>query len=205
MATIDLCNIDDVLRSPVFAEYQDGVTEPTADVREYMQQAILAVSDEAETVTGRWLKRDTYTETLDPEPGWRVLQLRAYPITSVTSITVSALDGTFPAANAFAATDYAILQQGRSGQVGLRLGAVGLAWGVASIRVVYVGGLAVLPENLPADLRLAAVEQVAYVVRRASTAHLTSEAQQGGSATFYRATALMPSVAAVFDHYRLML
>ena len=69
MATIDLCNIDDVLRSPVFAEYQDGVTEPTADVREYMQQAILAVSDEAETVTGRWLKRDTYTETLDPEPG----------------------------------------------------------------------------------------------------------------------------------------
>jgi hypothetical protein len=204
MATIDLCTVDDVLRSPMFQEYQDGTTEPAADLREYMQQAILAVSDEAEAITGRWLKRDTYTEVLDVELGWRVLQLRAYPVVSVTSVILGALDGTFPAGNAFAATDYALLQQGRSGQLGLRLGAIGLAWGVASVRVVYVGGLSALPENLSADLRLAAVEQVAYVVRRASTAHLTSEAQQGGSATYYRATPLLPSVACVFDRYRLM-
>jgi len=199
MATIELCTRDDVLLSPAMEGVRNATTDTFLD--EYIEQAIKATSEQAERECGRWFKLDTYTEVLDVNGGQTLLSLRAYPISSITSIK-EATDGDFASATAKTSTNYWQMENGRTGQVKMRY--VGFIGGPGSVQVIYVGGLANETNALPADLRMAAIDQVAFAVRRASTAHLESEGQQQGSATYFRESALLPSVSAVFNRYRRM-
>lgn len=200
MATIDFCTRDNVLLSPAMEGVRNASTTDTY-LDEYIEQAIRAVSQQVEDECGRWFRLDTYTEVLDVVTGQKLISLRGYPISSITSIK-EATDGDFASATAKTSTDYWTLENGRTGQVQMRY--VGFVGGAGSVQVIYVGGLANETSALPADLRMACVDQVAFMVRRATTSHLKSESQQQGSVTYFQEASILPAVQHVFDRYRRM-
>ena len=201
-ATIDLCTVEAVLRSPFYEHRRvsSSVADLHVDDREHLYQAIAAFSYQAEQHCGRWFRLAAYTEVLDTDEGQHVVQLRAYPVASVASVKED-YEGDFASVTALDATDYALVRGGRSGQLRLR-GTRPFIEATQGLQVVYTGGLAAVVHQLPADLRMAAVEQVPYMLERAKTAHLTGQSGPEGSATYFRATPLLPSVAALLGPYR---
>jgi hypothetical protein len=198
-ATIDLATLDEVRRSPALEGERTAAT-PDPDVNEFLTMGIHAFSERAERECGRWFKRATYTETLDIDCGQMLLQLRAYPIVAITSVK-EALDGDFATATTVEPKTYALVASGRTGL--LRLRHRFFLEGPQNVRVEYTGGLAEETNQLPADLRQACVDQVAFEFRSAPKSHLRSEGQMQGSASYYRdETTLLPAVERVLAGYR---
>lgn len=201
--SIALASVWDVLNSPELEQYR---TSLAPELAEWIAQGILATSAELETETGRRFQQSTtlhpWTEVLDRECGQRVFQLRAYPVSAIVSVKTHP-DGDFDAADAvtLAATDYALFQQGRTGQLMLRERAA-LFDGPQTLQVTYQGGLASDVHQVPADLHLACVETVRLVMKRTPDLHISGKAQSGGSVTYFRNAPLPTSATAAIARYR---
>lgn len=199
--TIALATVMDVLNMEGLESYR---ASPSLEIQEWIAQGILATSHEFEQATGRRFQKSTaaipWTDVLDRECGQRVVQLPAYPVASIVAIK-SAPDGDFASATALAATDYALVDGGRYGQVKFRSTAA-LYEGPQTLQVTYVGGLAQDVHHVPADLKLACLETVRLVMKRPENIDISGKAQSGGSVTYFRNAPLPKSAEAAIDRYR---
>lgn len=195
-ATLQLITADDVLASAAYANVAAAGGGMTPEKRAFIELCCKAVSEDAERSTGRWFKVATYTEVVDPKPSSRLIRLRAYPLDLTVPIEVREdAWGQFAGATVFEQTELAPVAQGRGGQVALRTRA--FCGGAGTVQVVYKGGLAEDTDGVPYDLKLACIEHVIYVVKRAPNLHLSSESQEGG-ATAYRSVPLLESTRRAF-------
>jgi uncharacterized phiE125 gp8 family phage protein len=195
--TITLATVADVLNTDAMETYRAA---PALTLLEAITQAIQAFSLQAEAECGRWFKRTTWTEVLDVECAQRLVSLRAYPVASVTTVKVAA-DSDFASATALDATDYALTQSGRTGQLMLR-SSLSLFAGTQTLQVVYVGGLAEHVHQIPADLRQACIEQALLSLKRPDNIDIAGKAQSGGSVTYFRNAPLTTAAQAAIDRYR---
>lgn len=126
---MDLVTIEDVrsLLGPNFGVQGDQA----------LLELISSVSGEVETWLDRKVFTTTYTEQLDIRYGEWKFYLRAYPVTSVTSVH-NDYDRVFPASTLISTTDYYVdLANGV-----LNLDRATLSTGVGVLKIVYVGGMA---------------------------------------------------------------
>jgi len=188
---LTLCDRNDVLRHPSMKAERDSLVEDTA-VTEHIENLIAAVSGHVEKRTDRVLRRKTYTHTLDVEPGSRSIRLRGYPIVSIASIKESST-GDFAGTTAKDTSEWAMLDEGRFGEVGLRAGC--FVGGIASVQVEYRGGIASRVELVDPTTRYAVADQVAFMFRRGTKVELASEGQPQGSASFLVAKDYTPLFA----------
>lgn len=181
----ELCTFDDV-----------GLQRPNpADAdRSYIEFLIDAFTRQVETMTSRLIRVRSRTELFSPCYGQRAVQLAAYPVESITSVKES-LDGDFSTATAYDADNYYADANGI-----LRMRWRPFFEGIGSLQVVYTGGIARDVSAVPADLRLAAARQVAYISQRRSTLGVMSESVGGQSVSTF-AEDLLPDVKRVVESY----
>lgn len=137
------------------------------------------------------------------------LQLRRYPIISITSIK-EAIDYDFDAADELVEDDdYRIMNGGVNGI----LCRIYACWPSTpdAIRVIYRGGFAaadaVLGEGetaLPDDIREAAIEQACLFFKRKDDLGLSSVSFEGGSIQKFNNLDLLPFVRDTLDRYKLI-
>jgi hypothetical protein len=136
------------------------------------------------------------------------LQIRRFPIVSITStkesIDYKFGDDSFLVVN----TDYRIITGGRFGII-QRLWTNWLDL-PDSIEVIYRGGYCsadVVPGEgetaLPSDLREAAIEQATFLWKRKDDLGLSSVSAEGGSINKFSDMDLLPMVKRILDRYRL--
>jgi len=202
MATIDLCMLDDVKRHRALDSVRGRATVDV-DVDERLQVLISAVSNEVERFCGRWFRKASRTQVLDPVDNQRVMQVRAYPLASISSLKYE-LGGDFASATAIDTDDFTILDGGRAGQFALRW--ANFTGGIGSVQVIYIGGLAERTEGLPGadagDLMNACVEQVAFQWAREPNIDLRAQTQSQGGATYFGAMDFLPGVKRVLRRYK---
>lgn len=199
-ATLQLITAADVLASSAYADIAAAGGGMTAEKKAFIEFCCKAVSEDAEAVCGRWFKVATYTEVLDVAPGSRLFKLKAYPLDLSVALDVreDAL-GQFASATPFVTSELAAVRGGVTGQIQLRSRTFG--GGPGTVQVIYKGGLAADSESVPDRLKLACIEQVVYIVKRAPNLHLSQETEEGGSTT-YRSIALIDSVRRSFLSFK---
>ena len=137
----------------------------------------------------------------------KLLQLREYPVISITSIK-QAYDYDFDSADALTAnTDYRMIRQGKNG-VFFKLGMNWLSRD-DSIEVIYRAGYCaagVTPSAsetaLPDDLREAAILQASFIFKRKDDIGLSSVSSEGGSISKFQAIKLLPQTQEILNKYR---
>lgn len=192
--TPGLCTYDDV------AAAIPDLNEATARIQ--IEDAIEAFSALAEKRCLRRFRKTTVanpeTEVFSNSDGYlRTLQLRRYPVTSVTSVKED-YDGSFASVAAEDPTDYFV--DAERGQVKRR--AINWPRGDGNIQVVYAGGLFSDPADVDADLRWAAVQQVVHWWKFRDKLGVVSISVPGSSVTQYSQAPLLPAVDEVLRHYR---
>lgn len=186
-----LVTLTEVYTHPALRRMQNNTDVNEFDV-EYLTQSILSVTDRAERICQRSFKQATYTEVYSPREGQRSLQVKAPPIASITSIKEN-YTGDFTG-SAMNSDLYSTVDGGASGVIKLRDTA--FLPGIGSLQIVYIGGLAPIPN----DLKQACINQVGHEFTTARHTHLESEGTQGGSSR-YRPLDLLPGVMRVLAEY----
>ncbi|HBR20260.1 MAG TPA: hypothetical protein DD726_08595 [Phycisphaerales bacterium] len=136
------------------------------------------------------------------------LQLRRYPIVSITSIKTS-YNFDFTSATALIAdTDYRIVEGGRKGMLVSLYG----TWPLFvpdAIQVIYLGGYAAAGATLtagqtalPGEIREAAIEQASFIFKRRMDIGLSAQSFDGGSINKFSDMDLLPLVKQVLDMYK---
>jgi hypothetical protein len=177
-------------------DYLD-IEKPDNDRR--IDALVLAVSADLERRMGRSLFLDAYTETFSPRGDQLRFPLKAWPVSSVSSVT-EALDRDFSAATAIDPDSYLV----RDGVLIFVDGYVPFP-GTDTLQVVYTGGLASTTDAIVLaypDLEFAARLQVALVLQRAKTIGVGTEAILGTSITVGEPIDLLPQVRQVVADYR---
>lgn len=136
-----------------------------------------------------------------------LLQVKRYPIVSITSIK-EAEDYDFDSADALTAdTDYRLLGDGQSGT----LNRMYLNWPPTrdAIQIIYRGGYCSAGQTpgtgetaLPDDLREAAIEQASFIFKRRDDIGLSGVTVEGGGMSKFSAMQLLPMVANILSAYR---
>jgi len=136
-----------------------------------------------------------------------ILQIKRYPLVSITSIK-EALDFDFASATALIAdTDYRQLTGGERGM----LYRIYKSWSQVpdSIQIIYRGGYCSAGQapgegehQLPADLREAAIEQASFIFKRKDDIGLSGVGFEGGSINKFSAIKLLPMVEDILKKYR---
>lgn len=185
-ASIACATLWDVLREPALnnlLKAKDAGTLPL-DIEEKLQQLILDASADLERSCGRRFKRQEWTEVLDVTRACpATFRLLAAPVHTITSVTY-ADDGDFQNGLVLAATDCRLRREGRLGELAVLDSTV--LPGIGVLQVIYDGGLATRVERLPADLRQAVAEQVAFAWKRNLQIDVQSVSQDHGAVTYYR-------------------
>lgn len=188
-----LCTYDDVLAS--LPELDEATARPV------IEDAIEAFSALVEKTTLRRFRKSTAasptTEVISVRKYQSVIQLERYPIVSVSSVEYDS-EGSFSGSNVYAANEYAI--DSANGQLERRY----IPWfhGVGNTRIVYAGGLYRDTGEVDADLRWAAVQQVAHWFKFKDKLGVTSVSVPGSSVTVYSQKPLIPTVQSVVDQFR---
>ena len=213
MATIQLCSVDDILRAPAFTVVKSNSlipdTGPTDDQKEFMQLVVDAVSDDFEEACCRYFKKQAYTEILDAKSQQRLFRVRGYPVVPDSVSIKHSVSGDFASETAMDETNFHLLDNGRLGMIKFRPGYGYIATGVVNVQITYTGGLGEDIEKIDKSLRLAAVEQCIYILRRNPQLHVKSEAisqgqgGQGAATTFYNDAPRLVSVQLVLNRYRM--
>ncbi|RKY12658.1 MAG: hypothetical protein DRP65_00435 [Planctomycetota bacterium] len=135
------------------------------------------------------------------------LQLKRYPVISVTSIK-QALDYDFDSATALTAdSDYRLINNGKDGI----LYSMYAPWfsTLDCIQVIYRGGYCAAGLSpgpgetaMPADLREAAIEQATFIFKRKDDIGLAGVGFEGGSISKFSAIKLLPMVEQILKKYR---
>jgi hypothetical protein len=147
---------------------------------------------------GRALETGSYTEYFNVQEGQSVFLLKAFPVSSITSVHNDA-EGQYSNPIVISSDFYSI-NNGR---------ALYLTWplspGHDGLKVVYTGGLAADTDALIAaapDLALACDMQVAFLYKRRATLDLKSQTTEGGQTSF-ASISLLPQVKQLLDAYRM--
>ena len=176
---------------------------PTADVTwdTVLETLIDGVSEAFNRACDRTLAKTTYTNVYLDGPGGRELVLPNFPVVSITAIEEdeSAL---------VEGDEYDYLLYAEAGI----LTRVGVNWLEAPkiIKITYVAGYIAIPgtgetENIPADLKLAALKQVAdeWMAHKNKTWGKQSDSgPDGGSVSRYETRQFLREVSEVLRAYR---
>jgi hypothetical protein len=204
--TIACATLPEVLRQPALDGLRRARDAGTLDLdlEEQLRQLVLAASQDLEDRCSRWFLRREWTEVLDVvRDGQRLFHLRAFPASAPTSIKYAAT-GDFTGVTAWPTTDYAMVRAGRLGELRLRDAGPWLEAGDGVLEVTYTGGLATMVHQLPADLRMAVAEQVAFCWKRTQSIEVSSLSQDQGSVTYFRNGEGTPTFAKAVTRYRMM-
>lgn len=181
----NLCTFDDV-----------KLQLPSIDDSEqlFVEKLIDAFTVRAQNITGRTFRRASgLVETFSPRWNQWWLRVKRPPIHSVTSI-VEDYDGDFVTDvvnKTLDATDYGIEPHGV-----IKMRNRPFLVGVKCVQVTYEGGLCRDVGDVPADLHMAAIRQVAFWFQHKDKLGIASESVGPGSVTVY-AKDLLPDVEAV--------
>jgi hypothetical protein len=212
MATLQLCEVEDVLRSPAFnsavARNQIVTSTITDEQREFIQMVVDGVSADFEADSGRFYLRKEYVEVLSAKRQQRLFRVKGYPIDPASVAIKHSVSGDFASETAMDVSNYVVLDDGRLGMIKFRTGYGYIAQGEGNVQITYTGGLGASLENIPKDLRLAAIEQCVYILRRNPQLHIKSEAVsqgqggQGAATTFYHDAPILLSVRRILNRYK---
>jgi len=194
---VPLCTYDDV---------EMNLADISADDRILVEALIESFSVRFEKMTNRKLEKTTVTEIFSPIKGQQDLRVSNYPITSVTSVKQDA-DGDFTGTlSEIDTTAYDAVAGKDEGIVSLRY--MVYHGGAGTVQIVYNGGL-IEPmtgvnaaTNVPWDLKMAAIRQVAYMYQRRDSLGVTSESVSGGSVSIQIESDLLCDVKSVIDSYK---
>ncbi|HOT73740.1 MAG TPA: hypothetical protein PLX18_11365 [Anaerohalosphaeraceae bacterium] len=185
-----------------------GVTSLSAEDSAVLTGLLASVTAMAEQYCHRGLVLPEEPVTEVYTGGTPYLRLRAFPVADLQEIRIAA-DGDFDSAEPLGASEYRLLQFGRSGIVYR----VDLPWPAEppdSIQVVYRGGFVPAGESpadpaetpMPADLQESAVEQVVFLFKRRDDIGLSGVSFQGGSFSKFEQVDLLPQVKRIWDLYQ---
>jgi hypothetical protein len=185
------------LTTATLVETHLGEDNPTTGT--LIGKLINQYSEAAETIMARETTLATYTETLDVEGGQQVFSLKAFPVTTVSSV---ALDTTWswPTTSVIDSSYY------RARGSNLRFRDYALTPGVEALQVIYLGGMATTAASFAAsfpEISEAIAEQVAYHHERRNSLGATSIQYGGeGSSSYTGAITWLPLVKATLLRHR---
>lgn len=167
------------------------ITQVSAEVEDYLDRTIQATGSDI-------------TEVLDVEwEGQEVFTLRAWPVTSVTSVKYDQ-DGDFASVTAFSTDEFVDPSRSTTNRGLLRL-RVALQRAPLSLQVVYRGGMAASTSAFVgsyADLAGAVDAQVAFLVRRRDTIGISSVSGDGGNIAHFEKMTWLPVLKQAAKRYR---
>jgi len=192
MALLELATVDDVSVYP-------GMDKVGIDDRLWLEKLIRAFSKRAENYCNREFYLEARTQTFSPEGWMEFIQLPAFGASgnSVTTVHEDSERG-FGATYLLVATDYYF--DWRTGLLSRDVGRWLVGQGV--VQVVWTGGFGTSVEDVPDDLRVAAVMQVVFWWQRRNELGLQSKNLQGGSVSISAPSKLLPEVQDILDQYK---
>lgn len=176
------------------------VLASTATINDFFDQLITDWSTRAEKILNRQVATATYTEYLDVEPGQRVFSLRAYPVSSIVSVTSDA-NREFTGAT-IAATEFSC----QTGTGMLRIDSYSLDTGPGALKVILVGGMA--PSSAASfaavypDIASAIDMQVQYHFERKASLGKTAVSVGGDNVSYLGPLDWLPQARAVLMSHR---
>lgn len=186
-------------RVRVMIQASDQVLPTTATLTTYLGRLITDWSVRAKVVMTREVSFGTYTEYLDVSPGQRIYSLKAYPVSSIVSVTNDA-DRLFTGATV-AATEYTCVTSAGI----LKLSDYTPSSGDGALKVVYKGGMARTAASFAVsypDIATAIDQQVAYAFERKGSLGREQVAAGPGSVSYVGALDWLPAVRHLLLSYR---
>lgn len=181
-----------------------GITKTEHD--DVLNAIITGFTARADTFCGRSLFAPAADITEYYTGQSKYLQLKQYPVISITSI-IESWDYGFNEDALTSDTDYRLINSGKKGILS-RLYTRWLAMD-DSIQVIYLAGFIAAGETpqagetaLPGDLREAAIQQCTFIFKRRDDIGLSGVSFDGGGFQKFSAMKLLPDVADVLTAYR---
>jgi hypothetical protein len=193
MAVLQLCHMNDVLN-------YTGKANVGYEDKNLVERLIAGFSKRAEMLTNRLFYRESRTQDFSPDINQTIIQLPAFGNTSDTITSVyEDLDrewtpGTLiDSADYFYDTDTGLLVRDHS------------YWqhGRNVIRVTWTGGFGTTVDDVPDDLRMAAIMQCAFWYQRRNELGVTQRTSSGGAVSLTSPSKLLPEVEDVVSLYTL--
>lgn len=176
-----------------------GETDVSDDT--VLAKLITVVSKEAEVYLGRSTLTTSYTEYFNVERGEHTFPLKAYPVTSITSVKNDPLDWAWASTSALSTTSYTCdLDSGR-----LYIIENTLISGFRGLQVIYTGGMAATTTAFVAsypDLSNAIARQVAYYFKTSKHVGTQGVNLQSGGVSFLGDVKWLRSTQDVLDQYK---
>lgn len=177
-----------------------GMTSTSNDVA--LNDLVTAVSARIESEMGRSVQTMERTEYRDTILHSRLIELTAWPISSVASVHYDP-DGDFADSSLLTqGNEFSLPENGDRGEIQLRIG-VG-DW-PSAIKVVYTGGMAATTNafiDAYPDVAHAVVEQVSFQWQQRNQIGLDAVSVQGSSISRFAPMKLLPSVKEVIRRHR---
>lgn len=193
---MDLCTIED-LRG-VEGQEDMGFVDSLKGSTKYdtlFATLITAVSKRFESFCNRTFEQSSsIVEYYSGSGTNRVIYVKRPPIASVASLYDDTDrvfgSGTMIDADDYVADDYTVTLKNST-----------FMKGILNIKITYAGGYST--DTLPADLKLAAMMQVAFVFKRRADLGLVGISGEGGSISMQSPMKLLPEVEATLQTYKL--
>ena len=165
-----------------------------------LSNLINSVSIMAENYMGRKVENTTYTEYFDVSIGGQIYSLKAYPVTSITTVH-NDVDWDYDSDTLVDSTSYQ-----KSAETGiLYVKTSALIEGFSALKVVYIGGMATCTEELfddYADLSAAIERQVAFLYKTRTKIGASSVNSSTGGVSWDLGYQWMKDVKGVLDIYK---
>ena len=191
MTLLDLCELADV-------KARLDITDTSKDT--ILGDLITAVSRAIEQYTQREYYTESRTQVFNVRRPDEALSLKAYPVTSITSVKTST-DLDFSTADPVTSTDYDV-----SDDDGLLVYLGAWPTGRRTVQVVYTGGIATAAATVSTsypDLANAAIMQVCEeYLRKEAQGALQYSLSDGGGVMNREPLALLPAVKERLAYYR---
>lgn len=185
-----LCSVDDVRDRLRLAHRLDDV--------QWLDGLIQSTSELIQDYLNRKLAQGTYTEYHDG--GLGVIWLKAYPVSSVSSVEIS-YDGRWTSPTALSSSDY--VWAAETGELEYLVGTFPV--GRRRVRVTYTGGYAEDSKGIlqvPKVIRQACVDQVAYFYMHRNNIGLSQVSVEAGTVAGLSEWGLLPGVMRMLRPYR---
>jgi len=199
MPAVALCSLEDVKN--ILREIQN------ADWNTFLISLIAGFSGNADVNMlggaegapyNRIYTKGTYTEYFSSDGYTRKLNVKAFPIQSITGLWIDTNGvwdaGTLQPANSYIAD--------RRGGPWIHAWYTWFPYGIQHIKVTYQGGLFTTTGDVHAPLRMACATQVAFWWRNRDRLGIISEGMQGGSFTRFAKGEFLPEIKAWLAPYR---
>jgi len=193
MATLlELCTLNDVLQYPGMQSVKD-------DDKDWIERLVRGFSKRAETFTNRQFYKEARTTLYSPGIASDVLQLAAFGGSGTVTTVHEDRERVFGADTLLESTGYYF--DVPTGQLTRDYG----TWmvGRSVVQVVYTAGLGTEIDDVPEDLRMAAIMQCAFWYQRRNELGLTQRTLSGGAISLSQPSKLLPEVEDVLYSYKL--